>query len=234
MNYQKEDVYMKCKIMFFVLCFLIIILGGTNTFAEQYFPLKEGMSWEYQMTRQGRFSGVETSTYTRKALAARKFDEVKLVPLQYNNGFLQYIIQDKFGVAVYAYQGIDDVKPKASRPIYYFLQYPLKQGAIQQTRFKTDLLEMQVDVDVTLTIETLSDTVSVPAGTFKNCIRIKGYGTKTIQVDIMPVKATIEIETYEWYAPNVGWIKSIMNQNGSHPVLGGPGQEIHQLLKFTK
>ena len=90
-------------------------------------------------------------------------------------------------------------------------------------------------MDKTETIETLTDVVSVPAGTFENCIRIRSYGKTTASPE-GPFRAIphVEVEGVDWYAPNIGWIKGILTEQSNDLQLGWPGQQmIHQLTKFT-
>ena len=54
---------------------------------------------------------------------------------------------------------------------------------------------------VSLTIESVSDEVKVPAGTFKDCLKIKQVGENDAGTAVMG---------YEWYAPKVGVVKSMV------------------------
>jgi len=47
---------------------------------------------------------------------------------------------------------------------------------MRQVKTTTRFLREPISVDKTETIETLTDVVTVPAGTFENCIRIKSSG----------------------------------------------------------
>jgi hypothetical protein len=60
---------------------------------------------------------------------------------------------------------------------------------------------------VTLRIDGVDDTVKVPAGTFKDCLKIKHSGANVPGGESDPA---IKVEAYEWLAPGVGWVKSMM------------------------
>jgi len=225
-----------CLIFTLTLFLLIPLLTARDCLAEPYYPLKEGMVWEYQITRKGLGDiGGGTSIWTRKALAPRKLNDKKVVPLQDQNGYLVFVIEDDIGVGNYARQNISDIEPRTLQPIDYFIKYPLKTVATDQKKSNTILLERAVDVDLTVTIETLSDTVTVPAGTFENCLRIKYWGKKTERI-AFPIESTaiIEIEGFDWYAKNVGGIKAIRTEKTNNLQLGWSKQMIIQLMKFTK
>ncbi|HLD48560.1 MAG TPA: hypothetical protein VJA64_12100, partial [Desulfobaccales bacterium] len=55
-------------------------------------------------------------------------------------------------------------------------------------------------VNLRLTMESLSDDVKVPAGTFRDCIKVKQIGEND----------GTSIIGYEWYAPRVGVVKSLV------------------------
>jgi hypothetical protein len=217
----------KGGVFLIVILSFLLLLSVADCLAEPYYPLKEGMVWEYQIVGMG--------TWTRKALAPRKLNDKKVVPLQDQNGNLSFIIEDNKGVGEYAMQNVSDIEPKISQPTEYILNYPLKKGVMAQRKDKTVFLTEKIDVDVTATIETLTDTVTVPAGTFENCLRIKYSGKKDVKVAIpFESTATVEIEGYDWFAKNVGWIKSIRTEKANNLTLGLGKQVVIQLIKFTK
>ncbi len=230
-------VYTKVKCLIVILLLVLPLLQEINCYAEQYYPLNEGTKWEYQTFQKDLGGGVtERFNWSRKALAPRTLLDKKVIPLQYENGALEFIIEDAVGIGIYARQDITDTKPKFFQPTDYFLKYPLKRGLMRQVKGTTKFLKQPIRVDKTITVETLIDIVTVPAGTFENCIRIKSSGKTTVNFeDPFRIKANVEVEAFDWYAPNVGWIKGILTEQTDNLQLGWPGQQmIHQLIKFTK
>jgi len=216
---------------------VLLLLEGINCFAEQYYPLNEGRKWEYQTFQKDVGGSVtERFKWSRTALAPRILLDKKVVPLQYGSGALKFIIEDDVGVGLYAHQDITDKAPKFFQPTDYFLKYPLKIGMMRQVNGITRLLKKPILVDKTETIETVTDVVTVPAGTFENCIRIKSSGKTTISFE-EPFRAVanVEVEGFDWYAPRIGWIKGILTEQTNNLQLGWPGQQmVHHLIKFTK
>lgn len=92
-----------------------------------------------------------------------------------------------------------------------------------------------VNVSVTLksTIESVDEVVTVPAGTFKGCVRVKSVGTTKKDVGAFMGIATIIVEHYDWYAPGVGKIKSIVKEKSNHLMVGS-GEMTMQLETFKK
>ena len=61
------------------------------------------------------------------------------------------------------------------------------------------------EVTIHLTIEGTSDSVTVPAGTYKECLKIRHVGSNQ--------NKSLTLEAYEWYAPEVGLVKSLVTVN---------------------
>jgi len=84
-------------------------------------------------------------------------------------------------------------------------------------------LESRISVPIKSTIESIDEVVTVPAGTFKECLKIKsvGLGEETFveedsdqlfPKDFLKEKIKVEVEYYNWFAPNVGLIKAIYKE----------------------
>jgi hypothetical protein len=78
-------------------------------------------------------------------------------------------------------------------------------------------------------MEKNDDTVTVPAGTFQNCLRLKGVCDAANKKD-----QKVQAELYIWYAPDVGWIKTLRKEQSSDPSLGDGGTFTNQLLAIDK
>ena len=105
--------------------------------------------------------------------------------------------QDDTGVYRYAEQASENAPPILVTPIECHLKFPIAQGNSWNMATKV----ANNTLTVTLTIESVSDEVRVPAGTFKDCLKIKQVGEN---------KAGTAVMGYEWYAPKVGVVKSMV------------------------
>ena len=56
-------------------------------------------------------------------------------------------------------------------------------------------------------IASLNDTVTVPAGVFRDCIKVTGEATLAMYVDPRSGTHEIPITTTEWYAAGVGLVR---------------------------
>jgi hypothetical protein len=164
--------------------------------SEAYFPLKAGMQWEYTVTStQG-----QTQKLVITNLAPREVNGVKVTPRKWELGsstFFELMKEDGSGVYRYAEQVSETAPPSLVTPMEYHLKFPIAQG---------DNWDMVTKVangvlTVNLMIESVSDEVRVPAGTFKDCLKIRQVGENKDGTAVMG---------YEWYAPKVGVVKSMV------------------------
>ena len=164
--------------------------------SESYFPLQEGRRWEYNViSDQGA-----TKKLLITNLAPREVSGVKVTPRKWELGgstFIELMKRDETGVYRYAEQKGETAPPSLITPMECHLRFPIAEGSSWKMATKLG----NSTVNVSLTIESLSDEVKVPAGTFKDCIKVKQVGENDAGTSVMG---------YEWYAPKVGVVKSIV------------------------
>jgi len=169
--------------------------GWGDELNESYFPLKEGMRWEYNViSDQGA-----TKKLLITNLAPREVSGAKVTPRKWELGgstFIELMKQDETGVYRYAEQKGEQAPPNLITPMECHLKFPIAEGSSWNMAAKLG----NSTVNVNLTIESLSDEVKVPAGTFKDCVKIKQEGEND----------ATSVMGYEWYAPKVGVVKSLV------------------------
>lgn len=191
---------MKCK-FFTVAVALFFLLPGSSCFgqtAEKYYPLKEGMTWVYSATSTK--SGVQKITVTN--LAPRELQGKTVTPRKWEVGggvrhF--FIAQDDYGVYRYAEQMTAAAEPKIVTPKVYYLKNPVDKGTDWDNITKMGENELKVNI----TVESIRETVQVPAGTYKECVKLKHEGS------MQEAQASFTLTAYEWYGPGVGLVKSL-------------------------
>ena len=170
--------------------------GWGDELSESYFPLKEGMRWEYNViSDQGA-----TKKLLITNLAPREVSGTKVTPRKWELGgstFIELMKQDETGIYRYAEQKGEQAPPSLITPMECHLKFPIAEGSSWNMATKLG----NSTVNVSLTIESLSDEVKVPAGTFKDCVKIKQVGENDAGTSVMG---------YEWYAPKVGVVKSLV------------------------
>ena len=170
--------------------------GWGDELNESYFPLKEGMRWEYNViSDQG-----DTKKLLITNLAPREVSGAKVTPRKWELGgstFIELMKKDDTGIYRYAEQKGEQAPPSLITPMECHLKFPVAEGSSWNMATKLG----NSTVNVSLTIESLSDEVKVPAGTFKDCVKIKQVGENDAGTSVMG---------YEWYAPKVGVVKSLV------------------------
>ncbi len=179
---------------------LFTLLQATNLYgsepAGKYFPLKPGLTWTYNVI----LDKSENRKIVVTNLAAKEMGGITVIPRKWDmGGMVKYFLMaaDNMGVYRYGEQQSEDAEPILTKPKVYSLRDPVAIGTTWDINTKMGEDELTVN----LTVESVSETVTVPAGTYKDCVKIRHEGGNP--------KKGIKVESYEWFAPEVGQVKAI-------------------------
>ncbi len=179
---------------------LFFLLSASICFgegAEKYYPLKVGMTWVYSVT-----SSKPGHKITVTNEAPRDLQGKTVTPRKWEVGGNVrhfFIGKDDYGVYRYAEQMSATAEPKVVTPKVYYLKNPVDKGTNWDNSIKMGENELKVNIIV----ESVRETVQVPAGTYKECVLLKHEG------GMKDAKGHISITALEWYAPDVGLVKSM-------------------------
>lgn len=203
--------------IFLIVFFLVAGLGaftGCSNNVDLSFPLKEGAKWNYQFTTPEMRPGT-VSKLVIGNLPVREINGRKLLPqhiqLFYEGGNKParewgiFLAEDSEGI--YGFAPDKNSKDKFSAK-YYIVKYPVKVGAAWTT---TTAFSDYPKLMATSTVESVSESVTVPAGTFENCIKIKIDAVpdeSTGRSRIFPSGQTL-VQANIWFAPKVGIVKAV-------------------------
>ncbi len=214
------------KMLLFLTIFCILALSLTAGAAdpESYFPLKEGMVWEFQHKYYDLKAKKEigTAKSIKKNLALVQLQGIMVTPQRFSfyqpeNVLKQegtsFIFKDATGFHVFARQSNKDKEPIIQEK-YYVLKFPLTKGASWQQKAE--------GIMVHDTIEGVNAEVKTPAGTFSNCLMIK-----KLYFDPKDPK-TAQQEVHLWFAPEVGNVKVVTR----HPQRNV--EIVQELVSFKK
>lgn len=193
-----------------------------NVKTDDYFPLRQGMSWTYTFRASNGASGQLVTTN----LAPVKLFGMMVVPQQ-NSGpqksYKQYYVKEKSGVRN---AGLDTQHGTESRmgDHSYVIKYPVRVGT---TWKEIDRTMDGTIFQATTTIESVNDKITVPAGTFSGCVRIRSTGVaspvtgasfRTIGAFSPVAGGPTDVRDYYWLAPGVGPVKATHTESrGSGP-----------------
>jgi len=178
---------------------LFLVMAGNarcDELSESYYPLKAGLRWEYLVIS----STSDTKKLIITNLAPQEVQGKRVTPRKLDLGghvFIEFMEKDNTGIYRYAEQIGEKGSPTLVTPKECHLRFPITEGNSWNMATKIG----NSTLNVTLTLESVSEEVKVPAGTFKDCLKIKQVGGNDAGASVMG---------YEWYAPKVGIVKSLV------------------------
>ena len=203
--------------------------------AESYYPLKEGMNWEYQFFFKSMLNSIGGQKMIVTNFAHREMRGKTVTPQKVDvlgQSSFVYIGEDNDGIFEFAKQLPNAFEPEINQSPQYILKNPIKVGIRWIIEYKTVLLNQNFSIPLNSTIENIDDIVTVPAGTFQNCVRVKCTGGINKNLGHFQGKARIKVLSHSWYAPGVGLIKSIIEEKSNHLLVGKGGTISVQLDSY--
>lgn len=201
--------------------------------AGSYFPLAPGSNWQYQVTMEADGKSTQI-TQQISALAPTRHEDrtvhVRRSEQQDNIGVEYWLESDASGVRRIAHRTDAYQEPVMDASPRTVLKLPLKldatwtaptvtYGVLRNVDFPRKVKEAASTM-MTYTVEALDQKVTVPAGSFENCARIKGRAEVTLDMGQVRVRAgdtlytdanarmrRVPIVHTEWYCQGVGLVK---------------------------
>ena len=220
----------KPAVVFFVYAlFSLCLLSACGQSVSDYFPLDAGKYWRYQMTYQtmdGTFKGI----YAVENLPSHKIDDQVFYVQQLLDGSFDYFQKDEKGLLLKGREKTVDLDTRYTDAMHYIFQFPLQVGTMWEDTVLSKVLiktgptqktafHIVAKVPVTAKIESMTETVTVPAGTFYNCMRVEISGNVFTDVGNYVGRTIVRLSETNWYAPGVGLIKSIRKESTKHKAL---------------
>jgi hypothetical protein len=193
----------KIRQSFLVALFLFLTpLAATAADASDYYPLAQGLTWQYEVrvTEFGETRDPQEVAITNLAPQTLNGEQVSPRLVQSVPRITFFVANHEDGICLLAAQPSNRREPEVLDTPDYFIKEPLEVGTTWMYK------------DVTMTIEAINESVTVPAGTFEGCLRIKRTGTMEGKF-MGPWNTSVEMDGFEWYAPAAGLIKSEGNRH---------------------
>ncbi len=186
-------------------------MGCATQQQNHYFPLDSGWQWQYQVTTRTP-SGQGVHELWVKNTGKEHHDQAFYTVRRTSTDTDYYFAEDTEGIFRVGKRHWLERVPHWDSPRRYVLKYPLTNTThwVNDTQLYTQetLAKSTLSFPMSYEIEAVEESVTVPAGTFKHCIRIKGEATTQLSADPdTGMVQTVEVITYEWYAPDAGLIK---------------------------
>lgn len=197
------------------LVFLGLITGcGDRGGAKEFLQLTPGVTWYYEVNIQGDKTEMQVQVGEPK-----KVEGKTAYPLSYSYNQLSLPTQIEYYVPsekALLFPRLDNVQGQfLKKPYQTFLKFPLKEGDKWEWSGKLVPIGKQEEVS-TGTVKTQvkdKETISTPAGTYKNAVRIsldtinESQGTR------------FQIKEDRWYVNKVGMVKEVVYDEEGNEVL---------------
>lgn len=199
---------------------IMVVACDRQSNTASYFPLAPHSEWTYEVTTDID-DATSKSVQVIRTLDARRHDGKPIIVRRSEIGGsigVEYWLRETPESIVRIAQRTDlqdeAVFDPAPRTV---LRLPVKAGGtwaaptvpytiLRKSEYPREL-KYGKPVSMTYSVEALDDKVTVPAGTFQNCARVKGLAELTLYTDPVSGFRKVPITTIEWYCRGVGLVK---------------------------
>ena len=149
-----------------------------------------------------------------------------------DSGVDYWLRSDHTGIYRVASKSDLDAEPKLDAQRRYVLKAPLAAGSNWQAattayllkrrnEFPREIKHTHPSITMNYIIEALGEKVQTRAGSFANCLRVKG--TASVRVDADPVVGwrDMPLATTEWYCDGVGLVRVVREEPAQSTFLTG-------------
>ena len=231
---SKRRIALRKKTIFILPAVILMFFVSCNSTDNSYYPLKENLEWNYLVSKNF-FGKVASREMTVTNMPKRELNGKTVTPQKFTVNekiSFTFYAEDQSGIYSIAEQTTNSPEPVITKPDY-LLHFPIEIGSTYEENTETQLLSTKIPIKMLCKVESNKETVTVPAGTFKNCLKLRAIGD-SIQNHGILGKAKIHAECLVWYAPGIGRIKVVIKETSNHLMSGGGGVFTIQLESFKK
>lgn len=197
---------------------LLFTLGACDRDPASYFPLDPDHYWQYDVVRT-TMDGSKKQKYLIETQVPREWNGATVHVRQTVDGHQFFYRELADGIRRVARKLNSEATATATEPAVLVLPRSPAVGASWRQLSHTAALEntgppwetlfrITQPVELDFTVASTSDTVRVGAGSFSDCLRVVGHGRLSAEVGNYIGRAEISVSVTEWYAPNVGLVRS--------------------------
>ncbi|MEW6205905.1 MAG: hypothetical protein AB1516_11340 [Pseudomonadota bacterium] len=205
-----------------VAVFAFALASCSKVGGGEYFPLSEGMQWQYQLDYVMP-DGKNNKDMTIRTVGMSSFktedDEIQGMVRRTSDGTDYFVQERDDGFYRVAKRVIVQTKPQADKTPRLILPKGrnLRVGytwtmdtSPYVMHWMPPFIEANGSIkpfDLVYEVASMDDTVETPAGIFEKCIRLEATGKMVFYADASAGYQEILINHSEWYAPGVGLVK---------------------------
>ncbi len=223
------------KLHLIVLFFFFLLLIACSKPDSEYFPLGEKIKWEYLIQNKSiNDQGLSKSIVAQ--LASIQVNDTNYFPYRYANGETLYYSKNKTGILF---------SSRLDQNGQVFMEYPMELNRNWTSDTRIELLNsrhesfsgdesfISQDEEILLDNQIVSfdETITVPAVSFINSMRIESTATATVKKRTRGIERVL-IEQTQWYARGIGLVKR-MRKEYSVPDKY-KAEQVTELIKFAR
>ena len=232
------------KRWYFTLLCLPLLYACGKPAADDYFPLDKGLHWAYQVTITQPHRA-DSKTLTIENVATESVQDTPTTVRRTSDGTDYYIARQQDGLYRIAKRSVVELVPQRDEMPRMVLPATVRQ-AIGKTwsnvsmpyliervfEGNDEITAGSLRFPMTYTLTSVNETVSVPAGTFTQCVLVEGQTDLSLYTDVRKGHSLVPITTREWYAPGVGLVKLVRDEPLDTDIYKG-GTMTLELTQFT-
>ncbi|MBT8446060.1 MAG: hypothetical protein KJO38_02860 [Gammaproteobacteria bacterium] len=200
-----------------------LLTAGCSGPGSDYFPLEGGLTWQYRISFK-TMDGLKEKRYVVDALGPEQMGSRMVYPKRALDGSLLLFVRKDSGIFRVGRKPRSRRDVIADEPPMTVLPLPIDSQTSWRATSYTQALErtgppqetlyrISAPVKMSYEVQSTDDTVEVPAGTFRDCLRVNGTGEVNIDAGNYIGRVTIRVTHTDWYAPGVGLVKSVREEH---------------------
>lgn len=227
------------------LFFAALALGLASCSAPQddsLFPLAKGHRWAYDITTEWENNVVEHEPRVIETLGSDSLASGRAWRRRSDSGIEYWLRSDASGIYRVASKSELDEAPLPDKEPRFVLKAPVAVGTTwratttayllrRRQEFPPEIRHSHPAVPMNYTIEALGEKVATRAGSFEQCVRVKGVAALRLFADPVVGWKDMALTTTEWYCPGAGLVKLLREEPAESTFLTG-GKLTMELVDF--
>jgi hypothetical protein len=209
---------------------------------DSLFPLAKGHRWAYDITTEWENKVVEHEPRVIETLGSDSLASGRAWRRRSDSGIEYWLRSDAAGIYRVASKSELDEAPLPDKEPRFVLKAPVAVGTTwrasttayllrRRQEFPPEIRHSHPAVPMNYTIEALGEKLATRAGSFENCVRVKGVAALRLFADPVVGWKDMALTTTEWYCPGAGLVKLLREEPAESTFLTG-GKLTMELVDF--
>jgi hypothetical protein len=209
---------------------------------DSLFPLAKGHRWAYDITTEWENNIVEHEPRVIETLGDVTLDSGRAWRRRSDSGIEYWLRSDASGIYRVASKSELDEAPLPDKEPRFVLKAPIAVGTTwrasttayllrRRQEFPPEIRHSHPAVPMNYAIEAVGEKLATRAGSFENCVRVKGVAALRLFADPVVGWKDMALTTTEWYCPGVGLAKLLREEPAESTFLTG-GKLTMELVEY--